>query len=96
MYNQYHSAQWGSFNSCSFYSNARVDELLDAARTIGDAETRQAMYTEAQETIAAEQTSVWMYTEDSGLALNTCVKGFVFSPMYPITVLFQDLWMEGC
>ena len=96
LYNQYHSQQWGSFNSCSFYSNARVDELLDQARTIGDADTRQAMYTEAQELIAAEQPSVWMYTEDSGLALNTCVKGFVFSPMYPITALFQDLWMDGC
>jgi len=96
LYNQYHSDQWGSFNSCSFYQNDRVNELLDQARTIGDAETRQAMYTEAQELIAAEQPSVWMYTEDSSFALNTCVKGFVYSPMYPLTALFQDLWMEGC
>ncbi len=96
LYNQYHSDQWGSFNSCSFYQNDRVDELLDEARTIGDAETRQAMYTEAQELIAAEQPSVWMYTEDSSMSLHTCVKGFVYSPMYPITALFQDLWMEDC
>ncbi len=73
-----------------------MNELLDQARTIGDAETRQAMYTEAQELIAAEQPSVWMYTEDSSFALNTCVKGFVYSPMYPLTALFQDLWMDGC
>jgi len=96
LYNQYHSDQWGSFNSCSFYQNERVNELLDTARVIGDADERQAMYTEAQQIIAAEQPSAWMYTEDSGLALNTCVKGFLFSPMYPITVLFQDLWMEDC
>ena len=96
LYNQYHSDQWGSFNSCSFYQNDRVNELLDQARTIGDAETRQAMYTEAQELISAEQPSVWMYTEDSSFALNTCVKGFVYSPMYPLTALFQDLWMEDC
>ena len=96
LYNQYHSDQWGSFNSCSFYQNERVDELLDTARVTGDAEQRQAMYTEAQEIIAADQPSVWMYTEDSGLALNTCVKGFLFSPMYQATVLFQDLWMDGC
>ena len=52
LYNQYHSGQWGSFNSCSFYKNERVDELLDSARVTGDAEVRaQAMYT------------VWMYTE---------------------------------
>lgn len=96
LYNQYHSDQWGSFNSCSFYQNERVNELLDTARVIGDAEERQAMYAEAQETINAEQPSVWMYTEDSSTALNTCVKGFRYSPMYPITVLFQDLWMDSC
>ena len=96
LYNQYHSDQWGSFNSCSFYQNEQVNELLDTARVTGDAEERQAMYAEAQETINAEQPSVWMYTEDSSTALNTCVKGFRYSPMYPITVLFQDLWMDGC
>ncbi len=47
LYNQYHSDQWGSFNSCSFYKNERVDERLDVARVTGDAEMRAAMYTEA-------------------------------------------------
>lgn len=96
LYNQYHSDQWGSFNSCSFYQNERVNELLDAARVTGDADQRSAMYTEAQEIINAEQPSVWMYTLDNSIALHTCVKGYRYSPMYPITVLFQDLWMEGC
>lgn len=96
LYNQYHSDQWGSFNSCSFYENERVDELLDTARVIGDEAERLALYEEAQVLIAADQPSVWMYTEDSGLALNTCIQGYEFSPMYPITVLFQDLWMDGC
>ena len=96
LYNQYHSGQWGSFNSCSFYQNERVDELLDEARVIGELGDRLPLYTEAQELISADQPSVWMYTEDSGIALNTCVQGFNFSPMYPITVLFQDLWMDGC
>lgn len=96
LYNQYHSDQWGSFNSCSFYQNERVDELLDQARVIGDYDERMVLYTEAQELISADQPSVWMYTEDSGMALNNCVKGYVFSPMYPVTVLFQDLWMDGC
>jgi peptide/nickel transport system substrate-binding protein len=96
LYNQYHSDQWGSFNSCSFYQNERVDELLDTARVTGDADERAAMYTEAQELITVDQPAVWMYTEDSGLAVNMCVLGYVFSPMYPITMLFQDLWMDGC
>lgn len=96
LYNQYNSAQWGSFNSCSFYKNERVDELLDEARVLGDMDQRLEMYAEAQTLISEDQPAVWMYTEDSGIALNSCVKGYVFSPMYPISVLFQDLWMDGC
>lgn len=96
LYNQYHSEQWGSFNSCSFYQDERVDELLDTARVVGDADERAALYTEAQEIIAEAQPSVWMYTEDSSMALHNCVKGYNYSPMYPSTVLFQDLWMDGC
>ena len=96
LYNQYHSSQWGNFTSCSFYQNERVDALLDDARVLGDAEMRRAMYDEAQTIITEDQTSVWMYSEASGLALNNCVKGYRFSSMYPITVLFQDLWMDGC
>jgi peptide/nickel transport system substrate-binding protein len=96
LYNQYHSDQWGSFNSCSFYRNERVDSLLDEARVLGDQDTRLDLYAEAQRLIAADQPSVWMYTEDSLMAFNECVKGYVYSPMYPVTVLFQDLWMEGC
>ena len=96
LYNQYHSEQWGSFNSCSFYQNERVDELLDAARVEGDTDARLEMYAEVQTLIAADQPSIWMYTEDSLMGFDDCVKGYVFSAMYPITVLFQDLWMEDC
>ncbi len=96
LYNQYHSGQWGSFNSCSFYQNDRVDELLDTARVTGDAAMRESMYAEAQEVINEDQPSVWMYTLSSGTGMHKCVKGYRYSPYYQVTVLFQDLWMEGC
>ena len=96
LYNQYHSGQWGSFNSCSFYKNEDVDAKLDKARVIGDMDQRLALYADAQRQIIADQPSVWMYTEDSLVGFNDCVKGYLYSPMYPITVLFQDLWMDGC
>ena len=65
-------------------------------RVSGDAEQRTALYAEAQTIIAAEQPAVWTYTEDSSMSLNECVQGYVYSPMYPITLLFQDIWMDGC
>ena len=96
LYNQYHSDQWGSFNSCSFYQNDEVDNLLETARGLGDIDERLDLYGQAQTLIAADQPSVWTYSEDSSMALNECVKGYTYSPMYPLTLLFQDIWMDGC
>ncbi|MCY4105592.1 MAG: ABC transporter substrate-binding protein [Chloroflexi bacterium] len=95
-YNQYHSANWGSFNSCNFYANDRVDELLDAARAEADWDRRVEMYGEVQEILVDEAVGAWMYTEAGTIAFNACIGGFVFSPYYPITVLFQDLTMVDC
>jgi peptide/nickel transport system substrate-binding protein len=96
LYNQYHSGQWGSYNSCSFYKNEEVDTLLDDARSQGDAAKRAEMYTQAQQLIAADQPSVWMYTENAVMSTNQCVKGYEFRPLETLSVLFQDLWLEGC
>ena len=96
LYNQYHSEQWGSFNSCSFYKNDRVDQLLDDARVLGDQAARLEMYAEAQQLIAEDQPSIWTYTENTLIAMNECVKGYVYRPLESLSVLFQDLAMEGC
>lgn len=96
LYNQYHSGQWGSFNSCSFYKNERVDQLLDEARVLGDQDARMEMYGEAQTLIAEDQPAVWTYTENTVIAMNECVKGYEFRPLESLSVLFQDLAMEGC
>lgn len=96
LYNQYHSAQWGSFNSCSFYQNLEVDALLDQARVTGDVDLRLELYAQAQTMIAADQPSMWMYTENTVLGVNDCIKGYVYRPLESLSVLFQDVWMENC
>lgn len=96
LYNQYHSSQWGSFNSCSFYRNERVDELLDLARVTSDPAIRTELYNEAQALIAADQPAVWTFTQNSVLAFNECVQGFEFRPLESLSVLFQDLEMNNC
>lgn len=95
-YNQYHSANWGSYFSCNFLSIDRVDELLDAARAEADWDTRLGMYAEVQEILVDQAVGAWMYTEAGTIAFNSCVGGYVFSPYYSITVLFQDLTMTDC
>ena len=95
-YNQYHSRNWGSFNSCNFLANDRVDELLDSARAEADWNNRLDIYAEVQEILVDQAAGAWMYTEAGTIAFNACVGGFVFSPFYAITVLFQDLTMVDC
>lgn len=95
-YNQYHSSSWGSFNSCTFYSNPRVDELLDAGRSEGDEAARLEIYAEVQEILVEDAPAAWMYNEAGTIAFNDCVGGFVFSPMYPLSVLFKNLTMDNC
>ncbi|MEZ4735807.1 MAG: ABC transporter substrate-binding protein [Caldilineaceae bacterium] len=96
LYNQYHSGQWGSFNSCNFYKNEEVDTLLDDARTLGDEAQRMEKYAEAQRLIAADQPSIWTYTENTMIAAHECIQGYEFRPLESLSVLFQDLAMEEC
>jgi peptide/nickel transport system substrate-binding protein len=96
LYNQFHSGQWGSYNSCSFYQNEQVDAFLDEARSTGDAAKREELYTQVQQQVVADQPAVWMYTENSIVAMNECVKGYEYRPLETLSVLFQDLWLDGC
>jgi peptide/nickel transport system substrate-binding protein len=96
LYNQYHSSQWGSYNSCSFYKNEEVDTLLDAARTEADEAKRLEQYTQAQQLIAADQPAIWTYSESSRIAMNSCIQGYEYRPLESLSVLFQDLSMENC
>lgn len=96
LYNQYHSTQWGSYNSCNFYKNEQVDSLLDEARVTGDPAVRTELYNEAQTLISADQPAVWTFTQNSVLAFNECVTGYDFRPLESLSVLFQDLEMNNC
>jgi peptide/nickel transport system substrate-binding protein len=95
-YNQYHSSQWGSFNSCNFYSNPEVDKLLDDARSNPNWDERLAMYADVQRILVDDAPAAWMYNEAGTIAFNDCIGGFVFRPQYPLSVLFKELTMDGC
>ena len=54
MYALFHSSQHGDPGNRTFYSNPRVDELLDAGRREIDPEKRMAIYHEVQEVIVED------------------------------------------
>lgn len=80
LYSLFHSAMHGDAGNRTFYSNARVDELLDKARTSAEPDVREAAYKEVQEIVRED--APWIFTWDgenlSGTQKN--VKGFVQHP----------------
>ncbi|MFO7172468.1 MAG: glutathione ABC transporter substrate-binding protein [Bacillota bacterium] len=80
LYPLFHSSQHGSPGNRTFYTNPRVDELLDKGRQSSNPEERLQAYREAQELITAD--APWLFLnvgeEVTGLAKN--VKGFVMHP----------------
>ena len=96
LYNQYHSSQWGSYASCSFYQNEAVDKLLDEARATAAPDKRQTLYAEAQRLITADQPAIWAFTDVQLVVVNNCIQNFRSSKPDNVIVLFQELTMAGC
>ncbi|MDQ7842199.1 MAG: ABC transporter substrate-binding protein [Armatimonadota bacterium] len=75
LYSPFHSSAIGGFNFTKF-RNARVDELLDRARTVTDARERIRIYREAQRLIVQEAPMVFLFHEKRTYATRKAVQGF--------------------
>jgi peptide/nickel transport system substrate-binding protein len=71
----YHSGSYPGGTNLYGYSNARVDELLDAGRTSVDRDVRQPLYVEAQQIVAEEIPYLPIYYYWIGWVVNDRVKG---------------------
>ena len=80
LYATFHGSQHGAPGNRSFYTNERVDELLDAARVATDEDERVELYAEAQEII--QDDAPWIFlivqTEEHGVRDN--ISGFTAHP----------------
>ncbi|TVR89739.1 MAG: glutathione ABC transporter substrate-binding protein [Trueperaceae bacterium] len=80
LYSLFHSSAFGHAGNRSFWSNARVDELLDLGRTTADPDARRDHYHEAQEIIADEAPWIFLNTTIESNATRADVTGFVPHP----------------
>jgi peptide/nickel transport system substrate-binding protein len=64
----------------SFYSNPRVDELIDQARAVTDQEQRRHMYSEIQRILATELPYVNLWYNDNILVHSKRVRGLTLNP----------------
>lgn len=77
----FHSGQWGTFKSSSFYKNEQVDQLLDNALRSTDQETRRKAYEDAARIVHDEAGGVWVYNTKWYGPYAKNVAGIRFSPI---------------
>lgn len=80
MYALFHSKNHGDPGNRTFYTNPRVDELLDAGRREIDPEKRMAIYHEVQELIVEDAPWAFLINTSAVNGLRDYVDGFVPHP----------------
>ncbi|HXG16290.1 MAG TPA: ABC transporter substrate-binding protein [Calidithermus sp.] len=85
----YHSQ--GLFNR-DRYRNARVDELLDRARTTEGLDERRRLYQEAVRLITADAADLWLYHPDVTAAMSRRVRGVPLAPDGRLRI--RGAWLE--
>ena len=77
----FHSGQWGTFKSSSFYKNPKVDELLDTALKSTDRKVREKAYQDAARIVVEEAAGVWIYNTKYFGPWAKNLEGIRFSPI---------------
>ena len=80
LYSLFHSTQFGDAGNRTFWSQPRVDELLDLARSDADPEVRREAYHEAQQLIAEDAPWVFLIHTQEANGLRSDVEGFIPHP----------------
>lgn len=90
VYAIYHSD--GPYNQQA-YANSEVDRLLAEGRAVGERDARQAIYRDAQERIATDAPTVFLYVNDQTSAHLDDVGGFVTHPT-ATTLSLREAWLN--
>ena len=83
LYPTHHSSAFGAPGNRTFFSDEKVDKLLEEARETLDKDKREEIYQQIQEIIVNNNSEVMLFYRDLNGALNKKVQGF---EMYPIPI----------
>jgi len=75
-----------------YYENPAVDKLLDEAKAETDQSKREKLYWQVQEILWKEEPYVWLWHDDSDLAMRKNVKGV--APRPDQLVIVRDAFFE--
>lgn len=83
LYPNFHSSQFGSNGNRTFYSNPKVDGLLDAAKKEMDVEKRKTMYKDVADAVNEDVPALPLYYSNTIIGANRSIEG-VQPTSYPI------------
>jgi len=81
-------AQGSNGYNWGYYSNPKLDKLLDAASAEPDDAKRSQMYGEAQKLLVEESPALYVYEKNYRLPMSDKLQGFVFNGIYIETIDF--------
>ena len=84
-------AQGSAGYNWGYYSNPKLDKLLDAASAEPDDAKRKEMYGEAQKLLVEESPALYIYEKNYRLPMSDKLQGFVFNGIYIETLDFYAL-----
>jgi peptide/nickel transport system substrate-binding protein len=87
-------AQGTAAYNWGYYSNPKLDGLLDKATAEPDEVKRMQMYGEAQKILVEESPALYVYEKNYRLPMRDNMKGFVFNGVYIETLDFYALHKE--
>ena len=74
-----------------YYSNPKLDALLDEGTAEPDEAKRMEIYAKAQDLLVDEAPALYVYEKRYRLPMRDNVKGFVFNGVYIETLNFYDM-----
>jgi len=93
-YGMFHSNSWGSYMSCSWYENPKVNDLLQKARTTVNMEKGFELYGEAQKLIAEDAAAIFMINPPHRVGYWNYVKGYTHIGLLDFDRKFYTIRIE--
>ncbi len=89
-YGMYHPSCWGTFRCMSYYENAEVTKVLEAARRAADPKQQMQLYEASQALIARDAPSIYIANPLHRIAFRDYVKGYRYVGLLGFDVAFYD------
>src|SRR5207253_1819189 len=81
LWQSFHSSSAGTWTGADWYSNPKVDQLLEEARSTTDQARRDDLYGQVQQVVVDEAVEVFCFSQVGGLVHRDALVGYAYCPV---------------